>query len=70
MAERMLARMLFCAASLPLIVWFVPASLVFFLMLPRFMPKLGSCLAPTILCLATADCAVMPGALQCTGIKL
>ncbi len=62
--------MLFCAASLPLVVWFVQASLVFFLLLPWFLPKLGSCAALTILCLATPDCVVMPGALQCTGIKL
>ena len=62
--------MLFCAASLLLMVWFVSASLVFFLMLRWFLPRLGSCAAPTIVCVTTADCAVMPGALQCTGIKL
>jgi hypothetical protein len=62
--------MLFCAASLPLVVWFVSVSILFFLLLPWFLPRLGSCAAPTIVCVTTADCAVMPGALQCTGIKL
>lgn len=62
--------MLFCAASLLLMVWFLSASLVFFLLLPWFLLQLGSCAAPTILCLATPDCAVIPGALQCTGIRL
>lgn len=69
MAERMLARMLFCAASLPLVVWFVSVS-IFFLLLPWFLPRLGSCAAPTIVCVTTADCAVMPGALQHMSITL
>jgi hypothetical protein len=62
--------MLFCATSLPLVVWFVPVSILFSLLLPWFLPRLGSCAAPTIVCVTTADCAVMPSALQCTGIKL
>jgi hypothetical protein len=62
--------MLFCAASLPLGVWFVSVSILFFLLLPWFLPRLGSCAAPTIVCVTTADCAVMPGALQQMGITL